>query len=72
MSKTKGMLVAEGQLGEPLETLIPRLIQAEGTMSGAARRLGVTGGTLTYWCLRLGIRVEKRAVVTGQEMPPTS
>lgn len=49
-STTPGKLkLIEQEYNEPLETLIPRLIQEEGAIYRAAARLGVAPFTLSNW-----------------------
>ncbi len=66
MSKTvkRGQLlkIAE-EMGEPIETLVPRIVREEGSTYKAAVRLGVAPNTIRYWMLKLGYRAESTLVV---------
>lgn len=48
--------------GEAVEQLIPRIVREEGSIAGAARRLGVGNTTIRYWLKKLGLKVESRRV----------
>jgi hypothetical protein len=41
--------------GEPLDKLIPRLLDEEGTVHGAAVRLGVYPNAIRQWARREGL-----------------
>ncbi len=59
--KTRRMLEAETKFnGEPLETVIPRLLSANGGRMGVVcKLLGVSRHSLYLWCIRLDIPVGK-------------
>lgn len=57
----------EEEQGEPLEDLLPRVVNERG-VTGAAERLGVSKATLGYWLLRLGVRVETVALAPGESL----
>jgi hypothetical protein len=65
--KTKVMKRVENEQGEPLQTLLPRLINESG-MTGAADALAVSKSTIGYWCLKLGIAVQRVALVPGEKV----
>jgi len=67
MRKTPMMKKVEADQGENLETLLPRLINAEG-MSHAADKIGTSKSSLGYWCLKLGIEVRRIALAPGEEV----
>jgi predicted DNA-binding protein (UPF0251 family) len=66
-SKTRVMLRVERDFEEPLETLIPRLINEWGS-SDAARRMGVSTSLISYWCLKLGVIKRTIALAPGQRI----
>ena len=53
-AKTKKMILAERKLRRPLEKALPEIVNDVG-LTGAAKRLGVSKATLSYWLLTLGI-----------------
>ena len=65
--KTRLMLDVERRHGLPLEVLLPRLIN-EISEGETARFLGVKRGTLGYWLLKLGIRMERVVLAPGEEV----
>tara|TARA_R100000365_G_C2685774_1_gene29490 strand:+ start:230 stop:466 length:237 start_codon:yes stop_codon:yes gene_type:complete len=67
MGKTKQMLRVEKDHGEPLETLMPRLINDWGS-SSAAIRMGISTSLVGYWCLKLGILKRTIALAPGQRI----
>jgi len=54
----------ETEQGEPLSTLIPRLLNEKGSIPAVARVIGVADRTLFMYCKRNGIR--KRVVWFNQ------
>lgn len=46
----------EREYGEPLSQLIPRVLNEEGSMEMAARKLGVHSRTIYRWCEMNGVR----------------
>ena len=65
--KSKKMISVEKRLRRPLEQLLPELINEYG-LTGAANRLNVTKATLSYWLLKLGIRVRRVALGPDEEI----
>ena len=61
--------IALQQYQETPETLIPRILREEGSISGAAQRLGVNRNTVRYWINKLHIRVESHRTVEITAMP---
>ena len=57
------------KLGETPETLVPRTVREEGTVYGAAVKLGVSRNTISYWIKKMGMKVETNRVTTLEEMP---
>ena len=66
-SKTKKMLVAERKLRRPLERALPEMVNEVG-LTGAAKKLGVSKATLSYWLLKLGIEIRRVALAPGEEI----
>lgn len=62
MQKTKLILRAEQQIGQPIETALPRLINSQGITDTAAQ-LGVSKATINYWMLKLNIQVQRIALM---------
>jgi len=65
VKKSRKMQSIEISWGEPLEYLLPRLIN-ETNQSGAADKIGISRATLTYWLLKLGVVVERVALAPGE------
>lgn len=61
MHKTPAMLLVEEQRHQPLETLLPNMIEQWG-VKGAAAELNIARGTLYQWLALLGLVVRRRAV----------
>lgn len=55
------------ELKEPLEILIPRVVREEGSISGAARRLDVSAGSIRYWLRKFNYVTEVRHIVTLEQ-----
>lgn len=55
MVKTKKMLEAETQIGQPLEKAIPEALEKYGNLEAVAEALGLKLSTLYSWMPRLGI-----------------
>ncbi len=54
--------------GEPLETLIPRLIEETGSVNGATQKLGLSANNIiSWWLMKNGLRVER--VVVARVVP---
>jgi hypothetical protein len=67
---TPGKLKAiSEELGEPLESLIPRVISEEGSILQTAVRLGVAPNTIQNWLKNNGYRIETRQVATLVKEP---
>lgn len=63
--KTPKMMDAERKLRRPLERALPELVNELG-LTGAAKRLGVSKATLSYWLLKLGIQMRRVALAPGE------
>ena len=66
-AKTKKMVLAERKLRRPLEKALPDIVNDVG-LTGAAKRLGVSKATLSYWLLKLEIKIERVALAPGEEI----
>ena len=66
-AKTKKMVLAERKLRRPLEKALPEIVNEVG-LTGAAKRLGVSKATLSYWLLKLDIKIERVALAPGEEI----
>ena len=66
-AKTKKMIQAERKLRRPLERALPETLNEVG-LTGAAKRLGVSKATLSYWLLKLGIEIRRVALAPGEEI----
>ena len=66
-AKTKKMVQVERRLRRPLERALPEMINEAG-LTGAAKRLGVSKATLSYWLLKLGIQIRRVALAPGEEI----
>jgi hypothetical protein len=66
-NKTRVMLRVEKDFKEPLETLLPRLINDWGS-SDAASRMGISTSLVGYWCLKLGVIKRTIALAPGQRI----
>ena len=66
-AKTKKMVLAERKLRRPLEKALPEIVNDVGR-TGAAKRLGVSKATLSYWLLKLDIKIERVALAPGEEI----
>jgi len=60
--KSQRMLATEVRFNQPLETLIPQLINELGSQSAVADQLSISRATLCYWLLKLGVTVARVAV----------
>ena len=65
IKKTKLMRSVEEKYGQPLESLVPHLVNEMG-MSRAATQLGVSPATLGYWMLKMGIQYRRVALADGE------
>tara|TARA_Y100000031_G_C8205679_1_gene378553 strand:- start:1195 stop:1425 length:231 start_codon:yes stop_codon:yes gene_type:complete len=66
-AKTKKMVLAERKLRRPLEKALPEIVNDVG-LTGAAKRLGVSKATLSYWLLKLDIEIHRVALAPGEEI----
>ncbi len=66
-TKTKKMVQVERKLRRPLERALPEMLNEVG-LTGAAKRLGVSKATLSYWLLKLGIEIRRVALAPGEEI----
>lgn len=66
-NKTAAMLQIEAEKGEPLELLIPRLINSVG-FGKASEELGISKSSMNYWCMKLGIVRQVVALVPGERV----
>ena len=65
--KTKKMLDAVKKLRRPLERALPEMVNEYG-LTGAAKRVGVSKATLSYWLLKLDIEIRRVALAKGEEI----
>ena len=65
--KSKKMLQVEKKFRQPLEELLPRLINDKG-LTDTAAELGLGKATLGYWLLKLQIRVIRVALKPDEEI----
>ncbi len=63
--KTKLMKGVEERFQQPLETLLPEMVNQHG-LSHAATELEVSAATVSYWMLKLGIQY-RRVALSAQE-----
>ena len=63
--KTKLMLRVEKEFDQPLERLLPQLVNDQG-LTATADTLGVSKATLGYWMLKMGINVKRVALAPGE------
>ena len=63
--KTPLMLRVEREYGQPLEKLIPDLVNISNQLE-TADLFGINRATLGYWMLKLGIRLHRRATLPGE------
>ena len=65
--KTRLMLQVEDRFKQPLERLLPEMINENG-LSSTAGSLEVSKATLGYWLLKLGINVRRVALGPGESL----
>ncbi len=65
--KTRLMQQVEGRYRQPLERLLPQMINERG-LSATALYLEVSKATLGYWLLKLGINVHRVALAPGESL----
>ena len=58
------------QQGEDVGTLVVRTVREEGSVYGAAVKLGVARNTIHYWLKKVNFVVETRRVTTLEERHP--
>ena len=61
------MQQVEGRYRQPLERLLPQMINERG-LSATAQYLEVSKATLGYWLLKLGINVHRIALAPGETL----
>ena len=65
--KTRLMIEVEERYQQPLERLLPEMINDRG-LSSTALSLEVSKATLGYWLLKLGINVRRVALAPGESL----
>lgn len=65
--KTKLMQRVERDQQQPLERLLPEMVNEMG-LSATAEELRVSKATLGYWLLKLGINVRRVALAPGETL----
>ncbi len=65
--KTRLMKEVEDRFKQPLERLLPEMINEAG-LSATALSLDVSKATLGYWLLKLGINVRRVALAPGESL----
>ena len=65
--KTRLMQSVEDRYRQPLERLLPEMINEYG-LTGTALQLEVSKATLGYWLLKLGINVRRVALAPGESL----
>lgn len=65
--KTRLMQHVEGRYSQPLERLLPEMINDQG-LTATAMSLEVSKATLGYWLLKLGINVRRVALAPGESL----
>lgn len=63
--KTNLMLRVEQREGQDLEQLLPPLLTELG-LTDTARALGMNEATISYWMLKLGIKLQRVAMFPGE------
>ena len=63
--KTEKMLQVERRIRRPLERALPEMVNEHG-LTGAAKRIGVSKATMSYWMLKLGIQMRHVALAPGE------
>ena len=63
--KTKLMFHVENHFRQPLERLLPEMLNEHGLTITAAR-LGISKATIGYWILKLGITVQRVVLLPGE------
>ena len=65
--KTRLMQSVEDRYRQPLERLLPEMINEHG-LTATAQQLEVSKATLGYWLLKLGINVRRVALAPGESL----
>jgi hypothetical protein len=65
--KTRLMQSVEDRYRQPLEKLLPEMINEHG-LTATAQQLEVSKATLGYWLLKLGINVRRVALAPGESL----
>lgn len=65
--KTRLMQQVEDRYRQPLERLLPEMINERG-LTATAQSLEVSKATLGYWLLKLGINVKRVALAPGESL----
>jgi hypothetical protein len=65
--KTRLMQTVENRFKQPLERLLPEMINEQG-LTATAQTLEVSKATLGYWLLKLGINVRRVALAPGESL----
>jgi G:T-mismatch repair DNA endonuclease (very short patch repair protein) len=65
--RTRLMQQVEDRHQQPLERLLPEMINEQG-LSSTAQALEVSKATLGYWLLKLGINVRRVALAPGESL----
>ena len=65
--RTRLMQLVEERYQQPLERLLPEMINDRG-LSSTALALEVSKATLGYWLLKLGINVRRVALAPGESL----
>jgi hypothetical protein len=65
--KTRLMQTVEDRFKQPLERLLPEMINEQG-LTATALELEVSKATLGYWLLKLGINVRRVALAPGESL----
>ncbi|MDE2766136.1 MAG: hypothetical protein OXI25_06895 [Chloroflexota bacterium] len=65
--KTRLMQNVEDRYRQPLERLLPEMINEHG-LTATAQTLDVSKATLGYWLLKLGINVRRVALAPGESL----
>ena len=65
--KTRLMQNVEDRYRQPLERLLPEMINEHG-LTATAQTLEVSKATLGYWLLKLGINVRRVALAPGESL----
>jgi hypothetical protein len=65
--KTRLMQQVEDRFKQPLERLLPEMINEHG-LTATATELEVSKATMGYWLLKLGINVRRVALAPGESL----